>query len=171
MAQDILYNDLYVSGNVACKTFSPPAACIGNAAVQTPSPASGGIGTQKLIHRWQDIYAQGSSSTTAAADQKVVRAIRGGTGTILDFKAGCVVPCTGNATITVDLWKNGVSILSATITLNNSQSARQLVQAAGFTSTSLVATDVLEVKVTVNAGTGTLGQGLFAVVALDEDPA
>jgi hypothetical protein len=170
MAQDVVQNDLIVVGAFSCKQFTPPAGSIGDAAVLLPSPSSAGIQTNKLKHRWQDEYVQGSSTTTAASDQKVVHVVRGTTGTLLDFKAGCITPNVGAATITVDLWKNGVTILTAVITLNNSQTARQLVAAGGFTSTALAVGDVLEAKVVATIGGGTLGIGLFALLSIDEDP-
>ncbi|SRR6266849_5637342 len=170
MAQDQINNNLYVAGNISSQTMTIPAASVGDGQVQTASPASGSIQATKLQHQWEDVYAQGSSSTTAAADQKTLHVVRGTTGVVVDYRAGCVVPCVGNATITVDLWKNGVTILSSTISLSSSQTARQTVLAGGFTSTTLAAGDVLEVKITVNAGTGTLGQGLFAMLCIREDP-
>ncbi len=80
----------------------------------------------------------------------------------------CLTTCVGDATITVDLKVNGVSVLTAAITLDNGQSARELV-AGTIDTDSLSADDVIEVAVTVNAGTGTLGKGVFAYVDLHED--
>jgi hypothetical protein len=77
------------------------------------------------------------------------------------FKAGSVTACVGAATITVDLKKNGVSVLTATIVLDNANTAR-VVEAATITTTAAVAGDVFEVSVAVAAGGGTIGSGVFA---------
>jgi len=68
----------------------------------------------------------------------------------------------------VDLLKNGSSVLQSAITLDNSQSAYEL-ESAVISSTSVAADDVLEVEVAVNAGTGSLGKGVFAYLDLYED--
>jgi hypothetical protein len=93
--------------------------------------------------------------------------VHGASATINSFKAGSVTACVGAATITVDLKKNGTSVLSAPITLNSSSTA-YVVQSGTVTTTSLVAGDVLEVVVTATAGGGTLGNGVFAVAQVDE---
>jgi hypothetical protein len=40
-------------------------------------------------------------------------------GTVVAFVAGAVVPNVGAATVTVNLLKNGTTVLSAVVTLNN----------------------------------------------------
>jgi len=76
--------------------------------------------------------------------------------------------CTGNATVTVDVKKNGTTILSSTISLSSSQSNRDEV-AGTLSVTSMVAADILEVVVTVDVGTGALGTGLFVWVDLNDE--
>lgn len=169
MAQDVINNDLYVGGNIACKTMSIPVSSVADAQVSSPSPPSAAVQAAKLQHQYEDVYRQ-VSTVTVAADQQVLHVVRGTTGVILDYKAGCVTPCTGNATITVDLLLNGSSILTSTISLSSSQAAYATVLAAGFTSNALAATNVLEVKVTTAVGTGVLGKGLFVLLSLREDP-
>jgi hypothetical protein len=70
--------------------------------------------------------------------------------------------------VTVDLRKNGTTVLSAVITLNNANTARVAV-AGALSVTTLVAGDVLEV-VTATAGGGTLATGVFAIVTVNEMP-
>lgn len=82
-------------------------------------------------------------------------------------RAGVSVACIGDSTITVDVRKNGTSILSSTIVLDNSNTA--FAEESGSISTSSYAAgDDLEVVVTVSAGTGTLGQGLHVDLILNE---
>ena len=131
--------------------------------------ALAGIAATKLQHVHRQEYAQGSASNAAAATQ-VIHVVLGSTATVVTIKAGAVVPAVGAATATINLYKNGSTILSSSITLNSSQSARQLVSGT-IASAGLVAGDVLEVVITATAGGGTLAQGLFVTVDIFEDAA
>ena len=97
-----------------------------------------------------------------------IHVVVGATGTLQKFSGGSVVANTGAATITVDLHKNGASILTAAIVLDNGDAAYAVVEGV-ISSSSVVADDVLEVVITVNAGGGTLGKGVFASLDLYED--
>jgi len=125
------------------------------------------IAASKLQHQHRETCAQ-ESGATAAAETRVVHVVKGTAGQVRTFQAGCVTPCLGDATITMDLLKNGASILTAAISLTSAQAAYDLVAGTIDTDT-LEAGDVLEVAVTVNAGTGTLGVGVFCYVDLWED--
>jgi hypothetical protein len=161
-----LNEDLAINGFLTCKAMKIPDATLLDAGV---SPAAG-INPTKMGHQHELNYVQGSSSTTAAADTKVLHICYGATGTVIAFRAGCVVPCVGAATITVDFKKNGTSILGTPISLSSAQAARAVVTAA-LATPGLVTGDVLEVVVTATAGGGTIGTGLFAQVVIREDPA
>jgi hypothetical protein len=169
VAVDTIQNDLVVLGNFSAKGVTLPPSSVNDSQVA----AAAGIQAQKLQHQYEALFVQyagtPASTTTATNDQLVIHVVRGATATPIDFKAGLVTACTGAATVTVDLWRNGVTILTAVITLNNAQSAYQLVAAAGFSNTSWVVNDVIEVKVTAVAGGGTLGKGLFANLHMRED--
>ena len=127
------------------------------------------VQASKLQHQHRSGYAQ-ESATTAAAETRIVHVVHGTSGLAKAVKAGCVVPCVGDATITVDLLKNGVSILTAAISLTSAQAAYALVDGVIDTDT-LAAGDVLEMAVAVAPGTGTLGEGVFAYVDNFEDAA
>ena len=130
--------------------------------------ASAGIEASKLEHQHRATYAQESATTAAAANDRVIHVVKGTTGTLKTFSAGCVVANIGNSTIDVDLHKNGVSVLTAAISIDSGDAAYAIV--AGIIDTAaVVADDVLEVVVTVTAGTGTLGKGVFASLDLWED--
>jgi hypothetical protein len=94
--------------------------------------------------------------------------IYGVSGTLLSFKAGSIVANIGAATVTLDLKKNGVTALSAVITLNNANTARVAVSGT-LSVTTLAAGDVLEVVATATAGGGTLATGVFAELRWKED--
>ncbi len=108
------------------------------------------------------------TTTTAAAEQRVVHVVYGATANIITFKVGLVVANIGGATITVDLLKNGASILAAAVVLDNTVTPYALV-ASTVTSPALIAGDVLTLTVTAAAGGGTIGKGTFIRLVVRED--
>jgi hypothetical protein len=149
------YNDAVTFTNTVIMVgqFTPPAGSFYDQHIN----AAANISADKLQH---PIHLCGSQSGSAAAAAQAAHVGIGSTGTLKAFKAGCIGPCTGNATITLDLKKNGTSVLSSPITLNNGQAAYAQV-AAVLNTTSYTSGDVLTVVITVNAGSGVLGTGLF----------
>jgi hypothetical protein len=164
VAQAQIPTDLYLGGNFSCKQFTPPSGCITDAAIL----GAAGVQASKLQHQHQQRYAQ-NSTTTGAADQQVLHVVRGATATILELKVGAITAAVGAATATFDLLKNGTTILTATAVLGSGTANFATISPAGYTSTSLVTGDVLELKVTVAAGGGTIAKGLFALLSLRED--
>lgn len=156
-------DNLFVSGTLTCKSFTPPAASIGDAAIRSGDYIAG-LKVQRGIHR---VLAQDSNSAATAQTRVVHVAVSAGT--IQSLSAGCVSPCTGDAAITIDLRKNGASVLTAPIDLTSAQAARALV-AATVSTADYVASDVFEIEITVAAGTGALGSGVFVLFAGFEDP-
>lgn len=156
--------DVYVTGNLNSQTLTIPAGTILNAAVNTAAD----IAATKLEHRHKLVYAQ-ESGTNAADESRVLYVCYGATATVIAFEAGNVVAATGNATCTVDLKKNGSSILSAAISLDSTNAAR-VVEAGTLSNTALVDGDVLEITIDGTIGTGTLAKGIFASLIVDEKP-
>lgn len=145
----------------ACGEFTGPSGDITNDNVAT----SAGIDASKLDHHYRAVFAQ-NHGTIAVAQRCVFHGSRG-TGTITGFKAGLVVACAGDSTISVDCYKNGTTILSAPISLDSGDAAFS--EAAGTLSVTTCADgDVFEVVVTTTPGTGTLGQGVFSYLDIDE---
>jgi hypothetical protein len=136
---------------------------------QTSLSGGADIPASDLEHQHRCVYAQPSGSASAAGSS-VVHVVDGSVGTLKAFKAGSISACTGDAAITVNLHKNGVSVLSAAIVLDSTNTAR-VVETGTISSVTVVAGDVLEIIVTVNAGTGALGNGVFAYVDLFEEAA
>ncbi len=157
--------DVFVRGTIYSSAQTYPAGSILDAAI-----ASGAnIGAAKLQFQRKIIYVNAASATSATAETKVVFICNAAAGaTVVSFRAGCAVANIGAATVTVDLKKNGTTILSAPISLSSSQAAYAAV-AAAFASTALVTDDVLEVVITATAGGGTLGKGLFAELIIKEN--
>lgn len=160
-----LQGNLVVDGRLTPKFLTLPDQSVANDAVA----ADAAIGAEKLEHQHRAVYAQ-ASDAEAAAETRVVHVLRGAGGNLVAFEAGLVEPCTGDATVSVGLTRNGVSVLSVEPTLDTGDAARAT--AAGTidpSKSTLIAGDVLEVVVTVAAGTGALGSGVFASVTLHED--
>ena len=162
MAQSRFEGDAYFAGNLGAKTFSPPAGSITNAAVA----ALAGIDSTKLEHQHRVGWSQ--ANVTAAAETRVVYVCYGTAGTILDFRAGSIAKAVGDSTVTVDLRKNGTTVLSSVITLDSGNTNR-VVEAGTISSGTLVAGDLLEVVIAVSAGTGTLATGVYAQAVINED--
>lgn len=154
--------DVYVSGNLSCLTFSPPAGCITDTAVV----AAANIAATKQEHQYSKVYAQ-DGNADSAADKRCIHYAYGATGSIVAFEAGSITACTGDSTITVDLTKAGVSVLAAAIVLDNTNTAR-VVEAGTISTAALADGDCLEVVITVSAGTGTIGHGVFASCIIRE---
>lgn len=164
--RNYLNGDLYVDGNFSCRGFSLPSG-----AVQDSSVAAGALGnyiqSTKLRQQIKKTYAQ--PNVTAVTETKPIWVAFGATGTLVAFEAGSIVAAIGAATVTLDLKKNGASVLSSVITLNNANTARIVVNAT-FASTAYVTGDWFDVVVVATAGGGTLPTGLFAFLVATEDP-
>lgn len=162
MAVSRIEGDLYVYGNLSSKTVTLPDGGITNAMIA----AATGIDATKVDHQHRGIFSQ--PNTTATSETKIVHVCYGATGTVVAFKAGSIVANIGAATVTLDLKKNGATILSAVITLDSANTT-YVVEAGTINSAALVAGDVLTVVTVATAGGGTLATGLFAAVTVNED--
>ena len=142
-----------------------PSGCLENKHVASDAA----IAASKLQHQHRAVYAQ-ESATAAADEARVVHVVHGTTGVVKAIKAGCVVACLDNATIAVDLLKNGVSILTEEFDIDSGDAAYALVAGVIDTDTLEIG-DVLEIAVDGTVGAGTLGKGVFAYIDFYEDAA
>ena len=156
--------DLVVMRHLSARTMSIPASTVVDASVA----AGANVAASKLEHQYQPLYAQASATTAAAATIAIWR-VFGETGSVVAVEAGLVSPNVGAATCTVDVKKNGTTILTGTISLTNAQVARESVAGTlDLTAAALVDGDMLEVVTTATAGGGTLGTGLFVSLKIRE---
>lgn len=140
-----------------------PIETVTNANVSTS--VADAIGAAKLVHQHRAVYAQ-ESGTTAADEERVVH-VAVGAGTVLGINVGAVVANIGASTVTVDLHKNGVTVLTGLITLDSGNAAYTL--EPGVIDTAAFAADsVLEIIIDATVGGGTLATGLFVAVDLSE---
>lgn len=110
------------------------------------------------------------------ADTRVLHQVPGKTATILAFRGGCAVaPIAGNIT-TLDLRKNGTSILVAPITLAavvtppTVPTLAYTIYTADLSVAAAVKGDVLELVITITGAGGAYSKGTWGQVVLFEDP-
>lgn len=157
-------DDFYVHGDFRADSMQVPYNTIGDPHI---AASLGIIQYNKLQQQRAAKYTQ--KYGTAVVSERTGIHIGVGSGTIQNFFAVLAVPCVGAATVTVDLLKNGVSVLSGIITFNSGVTAFTSVLGTLSGSTYL-ASDVYEVNVTATAGGGTIGQGLTVMLYTKESP-
>jgi len=128
--------------------------------------ASAGISASKVESYQKECWGQ---IGTAVTETKVLGMIRGSTGTTVGVEVTNQTACGGSSTVTVDVQKNGVSILSAVVTLNSASSITVPI-AATVTTTALADGDIITgVITTVASGTDALATGVSVQWDWNED--
>lgn len=165
--------DHYFAGSLRAATLYPPDGCIADAHVSSAAA----IDATKLEH--QHNIAYGQANAAAVDETRVIYVCRGAAGTVMAVKAGSIAAAVGDASCTVDVKKNGTTILDAPITLDSSNAA--YTPEAGVVSvTALVAGDVLTVVIdgtlnpdgtTTTTGAEALPTGVYVQVVVHEDAA
>jgi hypothetical protein len=163
-----LEGNTHVNGRLSARSMLIPAGTITNAMVA----AGAAIEAAKLEHQHQVPYSQGGAAT-AVADRRMIHRVYGATGSVLKFSASAVVKMTDGGSddfsVTIDLKKNGSSILTTPIVLDKSTLTANYLDVDGMLSaSSLAAGDVLEVTVAVAGSVGTQAIGVYANTVLRE---
>ena len=156
--------NMVVDGHFSPKTMDIPA----NTIVDADVASNAALEATKLRHQHRQVYAK-ESGTVAVTERFVVHVARGA-GTVELFEAGSVTLCTVDATITVDLLKNGATVLSSTFVLDTGNTAR--VAEVGTLDAAKVAYidgDVFEMDFVAAAAAGVLGDGSFGAATFHED--
>jgi hypothetical protein len=160
--QNLDYQDeLHTGQHKFEKTPTVPDGSWGDPQMGATNP----VDATKLKHQYVPTYAQ-PNGTAAVTERKAVHVARSA-GTVAAIEAGIVTAAVGAATVTVDLRKNGTTILTSVITISVAQAAYARV-AGAIASAAYIAGDVFELVVTATAGGGTLPQGLFVDTVLRE---
>lgn len=157
-----LNEDLRVRGRITSDAMTIPDSQIGDQQMNEDDPVT----AAKLEHQHSQVYSQKHGTATVTERKVIHRAI--GAGTVFDVVAGCEVANVGDSTITVDLRKNGVSVLTTPISLTSADANFGVIP-AGIATGPYAADSVFSVVVTATVGTGVLGQGLFVNVNFRED--
>jgi len=160
--------NLVVQGTLSPAGFNAPAGSIGSAGIATPGAGAAGIVSSKLNHRFKRWLGQ-AEGAAVVSQTEIVSITYGTAGAIVALQAILKVACAGAATISVDLKKNGTSVLASPISFSSSDSALT-VKSATPTTTTTAAGDYFEIVITATAGGGTLGQGIYAEAIIDENP-
>lgn len=170
MATSTVYSTLSgnvrVAGQLSADSLVVPAGTLTDNGVS----ATAAIGAAKLQQQYAPTLALCDHATSAAAVRKVIHAVYGATGTVIAFGAGSTVIATSTGTCTVTLKKNGSAILTASIVLDTGNTVNVIEAAAGFSDTTLVAGDVLEVEITGVSGSA-VPKGVFCRLVVREDAA
>jgi len=150
-------------GNWIFDQTSLPAGSVGNASADAADPFE----PDKSVQQHTIPYAEARASSPAAKRIALRRALAAGT--IEDFTCG-LSDSNSTGTVTIDLLKNGATVLSATITLNSTPGTGGTDFddiSAGIASPNYVAGDWLEANITVSAPDG---KGLLVQLTVNEQP-
>lgn len=159
----VIDGNLTVRGALRCDDVQLPDGSLGNDQFSSTDP----LEVEKQEHQYTKTFTQVNGVAAASNVGQVIHVAQGD-GELVAGYAGVMTACIGAATVTVDLKKNGASVLTSVITLDSGNAAFTL-EAAAFSSTAYNADDVFSVTVVATAGGGTLGQGLFVQFVFKED--
>jgi hypothetical protein len=159
----VFYSDIFVAGSFGCRQFSPPAGCIGNAAIA----ANAGLQASKLEHQHAIRYSQ--KAGTAVVSETIPLHIARAAGTVVSVEVVTVTPPTSTDTVTIDLKKGNAStgyatVLTSVVTIDNASVTRTIYSAA-ITTADYSADDSFELVITA---TGSSCQGLAVIVTVRE---
>jgi hypothetical protein len=151
----------FAGGLTASGGMTIPAGAVSNAQVA----AGAAIAHDKLDHQ----YGPLAPLTPGTAQSETVPTfVARSAGTVLSFKVGAVVANIGAATVTFDLKKNGTTVLTGVVTLNNGDAAYTPKAGTLSGTPTFVAGDVFTVVTVATAGGGTLATGIYATMRVSE---
>jgi len=158
----ILDGDIQIRGNLNCNSITLPQNAIDNS---SQIKAGTNLNADKLEQRFFPAWSQPNS---AASTETRTLFVARRPGTVNEVIAGSIAKASGDAVVTLDVKKNGTTILNAVITLDNANTNR-LVELGSVTSSAFVAGDWFEVVITATANTGTLPTGVFLQMECDQN--
>lgn len=161
MATTVIDSDVLVRGALIAESLPVPSQSVDSNAIKTAA----NLDADKLESRIYACYSQPNTTSTTETRNLFVARRPGSVNSVI---AGSIAKAVGAATVTLDVKKNGTTILSAVITLDSANTDR--VGEAGTVSvTSFVAGDWFEVVITATAGGGTLPTGVFVQMECDQN--
>lgn len=151
--------DMHVAGVLSADKFNLNDGSVGDAEVDGARP----ISVLKIGHQYiKDVKTVGA---VAAKTEPIHVAY--GNGTLVAVDAGTVTLCTGSASITIDVQKNGVTVLSTPLILDSGNVAR-ILEAGAIASGAYVSGDWFDVVVTIATPSGAVGTGLIVRLVFRE---
>jgi len=157
--------DLIVRGTLIPSSVSLPANVI---TTSTQVQAGANLNADKTEQR---VYPSWTQPNTAATTETRTLFVARRAGTVNEVIAGSIVAAIGDSTVTLDVKKNGTTILSAVITLDNANTARIIESGSISGAGTFVAGDWFEVVIVATINTGTLPTGVFVQCEVDQDGA
>lgn len=154
--------DYSVRGTLRCEAIAMPQNAIDNS---NQVKAGTNLDADKLEQRFFPGWSQPNS---AASTETRTLFVARRSGTVNEVIAGSIAKAVGDSTVTLDVKKNGTTILAAVITLDNANTAR-IVEQGSVTSSAFVAGDWFEVVIVATANTGTLPTGVFVQLECDQN--
>ncbi len=162
MADQTFNGDMVVRGTLVPTRLVVPVACVKSASIEPGS----NLDADNLESRFCASHAQpNSAATTETRTLFVARRA----GTINEIIAGSIAAAIGDSTATIDVKKNGTTVLSSAIVLDNSNTARTPEVGTISGDGIFAAGDWFEVVITISAGTGTLPTGVFVQIECDQN--
>lgn len=148
-------------------TFTPASSSLNGTAINPSVP----VDETRLRAHHVARYLESAATTIATKTIRLITKVKGATGKILSFDASMSTACLTTATVTIDIKKNGTTILSGTLNFANTDAANTAKNIASLlTSTSLVVGDYIDAVITASASGGTLGAGFSCELRWAEDP-
>jgi hypothetical protein len=161
----IIDSDLTVRGTLVPSTLVMPNNSITNS---SQFLAGLNLDADKTEQRVYPSHAQ--PNTAATSETRAIYVARR-SGTLNEVIAGSIAKAVGDSTVTVDVKKNGTTVLTGVITLDSGNTNRVVESGAIAGAATFVVGDWFEVVITAVAGTGTLPTGVFAQLELDQNGA
>lgn len=171
---DIIWSDKDFRGNIRFGgTVDFPAGGIVNEDVSSLAA----IAASKTIHQRAFVYRQATGTAVVAETAYDWFVVFGATGSLVDLRAAVTgaIATGADRTVTIDLQKSTgggafATVLTAPIVLDDASVIRVAEAASGFSSTSLVAGDILRLTVAVAGAAGAQAQGLVVTLNATESP-
>lgn len=165
MSNVVFPEDVTIRGTLAPSSITLPDGVITRSAqVLAGANISADKTEQRVFPSW---HQPNSAATTETRTVFVARRA----GTLNEVIAGSIVAATGNATVTLDLKKNGTTMLTGVITLDSANTARIVESGTISGAGTFVANDWLEVVIVATIGTGALPTGVYCQLEIDQNGA
>lgn len=163
---NLVEGNQHVTGNLSMDSITLPAGSVSDNAIA----ADAAISASKLKPAIQKTYSQEGATLAADGTWTIHHVLAADGATVTSFCASCVVACIGAATVSVDLKKGGVSVLTAAIVLNSATDV--LTPKYGVVSDDdAVLDDTYTITITGVAGGGTLAKGVACSLQIQEGKA
>lgn len=160
-------DSLLVQGNLTVTgSFTPPPNSITTAAFA--AAAESRLEATKQVHRHRYTFALAATEEPVNKTQLLGMSLFAGQ--IKHVRTRHQVAPTADANTTINLRKNGASVLASGTPIDLNAAAGTNVQAGSITTIDYVAGDVFDVVITASAGAGAKGQGLIIELEVEEQP-